>query len=105
MEAVISGIWCNVLGIEGVGADDDFFALGGQSLAVMRVLSRVRDVCGVELPVRSFFANPTVAELAAVVEDVLSTIAGGDSASPGMADARSFRADTAPIPRLKRDEG
>jgi amino acid adenylation domain-containing protein len=67
-EETIAALWTEVLGTERVGANDDFFALGGHSLAAMAMLARVEDVFGVALPLGALFDNPTVAGLAAAVE-------------------------------------
>ena len=66
-EELLAGIWAQVLGLDRVGAQDNFFELGGHSLLATRVISRVREVFGTEVPVAALFDHPTVAGLAAVI--------------------------------------
>lgn len=64
VEEQLAAIWRDVLGIEQVGVDDNFFALGGHSLLITRVLVQVAELFQVQLSARVFFEAPTVAGLA-----------------------------------------
>ena len=76
IEEVLAAIWKNVLGHERIGRDDNFFWLGGHSLLAMQIISRVRESFEVELPVRSIFESPTLAELAERIEAAMRSGAG-----------------------------
>jgi phthiocerol/phenolphthiocerol synthesis type-I polyketide synthase E len=66
-EKAVAAIWQEVLGVEEVGVDDDFFALGGHSLAAVQIGAKVRSRFGAELDLRDFFNGPTVANTVAVL--------------------------------------
>ncbi len=67
-EELLAEVWRDVLGVEAVAAGADFFALGGHSLLAARLVSRVRRVLGVELPLRAAFRHPTLRAQAAEVD-------------------------------------
>jgi len=67
IERLLAEIWAEVLAIGPVGIHDDFFDLGGHSLAATRVISRVLQKFKLDLPVRTLFDAPTVARMADVV--------------------------------------
>ncbi len=64
VEELLAEIWCRVLKLDAVGIYDNFFELGGHSLLATQIVSRVRSTFQVQLPLRTIFEAPTVAELA-----------------------------------------
>lgn len=80
-ERLLAGIWQEVLGVEAVGRDDNFFDLGGHSLLAMRIPGRVRRALAAEITVRDVMDTGSLAELARLVEAVKATAGdwGSDS--------------------------
>jgi hypothetical protein len=83
LEEKLAAIWSEVLGQEDIGRRDDFFALGGHSLKVTQVVSRVRESLRLDLALGDFFARPTLEQQAAWIEEEqkrqgLATASGGD---------------------------
>ncbi|MFD3842383.1 non-ribosomal peptide synthase/polyketide synthase, partial [Streptomyces sp. NPDC058642] len=68
-ERAVAAAWADVLDTDEVGADDDFFALGGDSILAVRVVSRLRAAFGTDVSPRLLFTNPTVSGLAAALGD------------------------------------
>lgn len=66
-EDLLASIWADVLEVDRVGARDDFFALGGHSLIATRLASKLRELFGVEVPLRAVFDTRVLEDLAAVV--------------------------------------
>lgn len=68
VEQALCEIWAQVLGLDQVGIEDNFFEIGGHSLLATRIISRCRSRFQVEVPLRELFESPTVATLAVLVE-------------------------------------
>jgi acyl carrier protein len=71
-EQTLAEIWSRVLGVEQVGATDNFFMIGGHSLLATQVVSRVRQSFQIEIPLREMFESPTIAELSKAIEKIRS---------------------------------
>ncbi|MEH2337088.1 amino acid adenylation domain-containing protein [Nostoc sp.] len=70
IEELLAQIWAQVLKVEQIGIHDNFFELGGHSLLATQLVSRIRNIFKVELPLRELFTNATVAELARSLEQL-----------------------------------
>ncbi|HLM56901.1 MAG TPA: amino acid adenylation domain-containing protein, partial [Pyrinomonadaceae bacterium] len=90
LEEILADIWASVLGLERVGAGDDFFDLGGHSLLAAKLIYRIEEAFGVALPLRRIFEAPTVAAAARTIKETIR--AGGATPLP-------------PIRRAGRDAG
>ncbi|WP_436838580.1 amino acid adenylation domain-containing protein [Nocardia nova] len=76
VEELVAEVFGSVLGVERVGADDDFFALGGNSLIATQVVARLGAAIDARVPVRALFETPTVAALAATLDSQAHTRRG-----------------------------
>ncbi|MHC8306664.1 non-ribosomal peptide synthetase [Pseudomonas sp. PB3P13] len=76
LERQIAGVWRDVLGLAQAGLRDDFFALGGHSLLATQIISRTRQACNVELPLRTLFEH---SQLGAFAEQVRQIQVGGST--------------------------
>jgi amino acid adenylation domain-containing protein len=68
-EETLATLWQEVLGLDRVGIHDNFFTLGGHSLVATQVISRIREMYGVDLPLRRLFETPTIAQIAQRVRE------------------------------------
>ncbi|MBW7931888.1 MAG: AMP-binding protein, partial [Gammaproteobacteria bacterium] len=82
IERRLAALWGGVLGREGIGIHDDFFALGGHSLLATRLIARVRDAFGLEVPLVALFESPTIAGLAAAIENTAQAASVPAAAAP-----------------------
>ena len=79
-EVQLATIWGDLLRLEHVSGDADFFESGGHSLLAARIISRVRSVFHIDLPLRALFETPTVAGLATAIDEAKRR--GTSSAAP-----------------------
>ncbi|WP_052809538.1 type I polyketide synthase [Streptomonospora alba] len=90
-EQMLAEIWRGLLGIERIGANDDFFQLGGDSLLGSQIVTRVRNSLGVHLLSRMIYEHPTIEELAKVVDDALISSAGPEAIAEAIEQVKNGR--------------
>jgi thioesterase domain-containing protein/acyl carrier protein len=78
VEGQLKGIWEEVLGIQPIGVEDNFFSLGGHSLLAVRLIARIEKTFGKQVPVSAIFQSPTIAQLA-------RTLCAGERSAGGSA--------------------
>jgi amino acid adenylation domain-containing protein len=97
LQQELAAIWQQLLRVEPIGLEDNFFELGGHSLLATQVISKLREVMQVELPLRQMFDAPTLAEFSARVEEAkLSTRPAGPSITAVSRDAYRKRGAARP---------
>ncbi|MGW2421037.1 acyl carrier protein [Streptomyces sp. NPDC001709] len=69
----VRAIWCREFQRDDISADEDFFALGGQSLIMVRIQGAFIEELGVEVPMDELFRNPTVASISTYIESLATT--------------------------------
>ena len=69
LAAVVTGVWCEVLGVPAIGPDDDFFDIGGDSFKVVRAVRKLEALLGVEVPMDLAFDEPTVTGFTAALAE------------------------------------
>jgi thioesterase domain-containing protein/acyl carrier protein len=101
IERELAMIWRELLGVERVGRDDDFFELGGQSLIAVRLFTRMKKKYSIDLPLATLFEAPTIAQCAAIVAAKMGIV---DAAidTPGPADSNTVAVASASVLNERR---
>ncbi|HEY0525842.1 MAG TPA: amino acid adenylation domain-containing protein, partial [Stellaceae bacterium] len=95
-EEIVAGIWSEILGVDRVGAHDNFFDLGGHSLLATQVMSKLRTAVAIELPLRALFEAPTVAGLSSRLDAAATGTAAHEAPPPAI--ERVGRDGALPLP-------
>ena len=98
LETALVRLWAEVMEIPLPGIHDNFFGLGGDSLLAGRLLARIRELFGVEVPLRALFKNPTVAELAKQV----AASGPAEQAAPKLTPDSAHRFEPFPLTPLQQ---
>ncbi|MGB8194269.1 MAG: thioester reductase domain-containing protein, partial [Chitinophagaceae bacterium] len=69
-EIILAELWAEMLGLQQVGVNDNFFEIGGHSLMVVKLITRIRETFSIQLPIRSLYEALTIAELGEVIDRI-----------------------------------
>jgi non-ribosomal peptide synthetase component F/thioesterase domain-containing protein/methionyl-tRNA formyltransferase/acyl carrier protein len=89
IEEALSGLWAEILGVQQVGRNENFFDIGGESLSATLIILSIKRTCNVDIPLHSIFRAPTVAALAAKLEEAFLDMI--ETESPGAASSDVFQ--------------
>jgi acyl carrier protein len=95
VETVMAEIWKEVLGVEQVSINDNFFHLGGHSLLMMQIVARIRQQFNLEVSLRTLFEQPTIAGVAADIARIQQRSAPAAAERPGRLDRALLPPDLA----------
>ncbi len=102
IEEALAGLWADVLGVQQVGRDENFFDIGGESLTATLIILSIKQACNIDLPLHTLFTSPTVAALSKKLEDaflqLIETEGPGAASAEGFPSTDSVLTDTAPAP-------
>src|SRR5262249_2153814 len=73
IEKKLASIWSEVLTVQQIASPDNLFDLGGHSLLITRIISRIRNFFQIDVPIHAFFETPTVASIAALIHSEMET--------------------------------
>lgn len=105
LEEAIAVSWSQLLGVERVSIHDNFFDLGGHSLLAMQIISRLRSTVHVEIPLRSFFEAPTIAQLAETVAQMQEQGAYSQKPAIRARSREAYRVPASSLPTIQPDAG
>ena len=90
IERTLTGFWQDLLGIDQIGVEDDFFDLGGHSLIAVRLFAQVKKAYGVDFPISVLFQAPTIAACAAMLAEHVGESPDADSSVTELRPRRRF---------------
>jgi len=105
IETRLAGFWAELLGVDQIGTDDNFFDLGGHSLVAVRLFARIRKAWNVDFPISVLFDAPTIQKIAALIAETGVSEEGAEAAGRGAAAHKPERRFTHLVPMHGNEGG